>query len=106
MASRLDLHAKLVGILGSQNVYYQPPTSLVLKYPCIIYARGDHWNIKASNKIYRGKWRYQLTVIDKAPGNDDPEQDTCTKLLGLDYVSYDRRFVSDNLYHDILNIYF
>ena len=36
---RLQLHEILVGILGNENVYFQPPANLVMQYPCIRYER-------------------------------------------------------------------
>ena len=41
MASRRELHEILVGILGSKNVYYEPPSSLLMKYPAIVYSLDD-----------------------------------------------------------------
>lgn len=37
MGQRVDLHRKFEIALGSKNVYFQPPESVKLKYPCIIY---------------------------------------------------------------------
>ena len=38
MANRLDLQALLEDLLGSRNVYYQPPESVKMNYPAIVYA--------------------------------------------------------------------
>ena len=35
--SRLELHALLVELLGSTNVYYEPPETLKMSYPAIRY---------------------------------------------------------------------
>jgi len=40
MAQRLEFHQKLVEALGSRNVYFQPPESVQLTYPCIVYERS------------------------------------------------------------------
>ena len=37
MASRLNLHNSLIEALGTKSVYFQPPESVKLVYPCIIY---------------------------------------------------------------------
>ena len=42
MASRLNLQDKLEEVLGSKQVYFQPPESLKLKYPCIVYSRSNN----------------------------------------------------------------
>ena len=41
---RLELDADLRALLGSTNVYFQPPETKKLKYPCFIYERvlGEH----------------------------------------------------------------
>ena len=39
MASRLELQKLLEMLLGNKNVYYQPPASLSISYPCVIYSR-------------------------------------------------------------------
>ena len=38
---RLILHDELITLLGSSNVYFQPPTSIKMNYPCIIYKLDD-----------------------------------------------------------------
>ena len=40
MASRIKLQAKLEELLGSRNVYYQPPETLKIEYPAIIYSKS------------------------------------------------------------------
>ena len=42
MANRLDLQALLEDLLGSRNVYYQPPESDKMNYPAIVYALEDY----------------------------------------------------------------
>lgn len=41
MASRLNLQTFLEEILESRNVYFQPPESVKMKYPAIVYALDD-----------------------------------------------------------------
>ena len=41
MATRLQLQAQLEEMLGSRNVYYQPPESVKLEYPAIVYAKKE-----------------------------------------------------------------
>jgi len=41
MAPRLELQEVLESLLGSRNVYFQPPLNLKMNYPCIIYKRDD-----------------------------------------------------------------
>lgn len=101
MASRLELQTMLEEILGSKEVYYEPPESIKMEYPAIRYSKAKPDNKFADNKAYLKHTRYEITVIDRMP--DNPVID---KLLELPYCSYDRPYTADNLNHDVLTIYF
>lgn len=101
MASRLELQSKLEELLGSRNVYYQPPESLKIEYPAIIYSKSDIQTRFASDSTYSRSHRYELMVIDKMPDNS-----VIDKLLNLPYCSFDRHYKSDNLNHDVLSLYY
>lgn len=103
---RLEFHAILVEIIGSQNpqetrVYFQPPASKVLQYPCIIYSRNAKDEKFANNKLYLGKQRYSVTIIDEDPDSLIPE-----KVSQLPLTSFAQHFTSDDLNHDIYFTYF
>ena len=100
MVDRIDLQTTLQDILGSKNVYYDPPETLKISYPAIIYSKSGLINKKADDANYHINTIYDITVIDKRPDNP-----VIKKLLELPYCSYDRHFVSDNLHHDTLTIY-
>lgn len=93
------LQAKLEELLGSKNVYYQAPGRM--NYPAIKYEIDDIENTHANNWTYRVSRRYKVTVIDRLPDNPVIE-----KLLKLPMCSYDRHYVSDNLNHDVLTLYY
>lgn len=101
MATRLELQTKLEELLGSRNVYYQPPSSVKMDYPAIKYSLNDVESRHANNAVYSLHKEYQITVIDRLP--DNPVID---KLLSLPMCSYDRNYKSDNLNHDVLTLYF
>jgi len=101
MGTRLQLQTVLETILGSKNVYFQPPATIVMKYPCIVYSRSSMDTKFANNVPYSIKNRYQLTVIAK-----DPDSVIPGKVGALSMCVYDRHFTSDNLNHDIFNIYY
>lgn len=101
MASRLELQTKLEELLGSKNVYYQPPASVKMQYPAIIYSKAGIRSDHANNSVYRKLTRYEITVIDRIP--DNPVIDS---LMELSYCSYDRHYVADNLNHDTLTLYY
>ena len=101
MASDQRLQTKLEEILGSRNVYYQPPETLKMNYPCIIYSKRGIKYEYSNDAKYRRKQSYEIIVIDRLPDND-----VIDKLLELPYCSYDRHYTSDNLNHDVLTLYF
>ena len=101
MASRLSLQTMLEQILGSRNVYYQPPTSLKMNYPAIVYARKSIDNKYANNSVYKQDTAYELTVIC-----EDPDSDLVYKISKLPACRFDRHFESDNLNHDAFTLYY
>lgn len=101
MGLRQQLQDLLTEILGTNNVYFQPPSNLVMKYPCIIYKRDDVVTEFANNKPYKHKKRYQVTVVDEDPDSEIPD-----KVAALPLCSFDRFFAADNLNHDVYNLYF
>ena len=101
MGSRLELQNKLEESLGSKNVYYQPPESLKMNYPAIRYSKDGIDSIKADDINYLNHKRYEIIVIDRRPDNS-----VIDELLKLPMCSYDRPYVSDNLHHDVLTLYY
>lgn len=99
---RLELHEKLIDILGSRNVYFQPPSNIQMKYPCIVYQRGTGDTQFADNVGYKFTKRYQIILIDKNPDNNE----VINKLTMLPMCTYDRHYTADNLNHDTFNLYY
>lgn len=100
MASRLELQSKLEAILGTRNVYFQPPPSIQMKYPAIVYERSNIRNTFANNAVYNQKTGYRVTVIDK-----NPDSEYVTKVSQLPLCSFVSHFESDNLNHDVFTIF-
>lgn len=100
MSDRLELHEKLCSILGSRNVYFQPPELVKMEYPAIVYSRNDINSRFANNTLYKSMVAYTLTLIDK-----NPDSEYVDKILRLPYCSFDRHYKSDNLNHDTFIIY-
>ncbi len=102
MARRLQLHEKLCEILGTRNVYFQPPESVKLKYDCIVYKISNRNDIKADNTRYRGFITYEVTYIYRDPDSLLPE-----KIMNeFSYITHNNHFTVDNLHHDIFTIYY
>ena len=101
MANRLDLQSLLEELLGSRNVYYTPPESIKMQYPAIRYSKKKIESVHADDSNYLMRDCYELIVISRTP--DHP---VIKRLLALPYCGYDRPYVADNLYHDVLTIYY
>ena len=100
MASRLELQTTLENILGSRNVYFQPPETVKMKYPAIVYNRETIYNRYADDKTYYNHKQYRLTLIGA-----DPDSKTIDDILALPMCRYIRFYTADNLNHDQFNIY-
>jgi hypothetical protein len=95
MASRLELHEELCDLLGSRNCYYQPPESVKMSYPCIVYNQGKSTERYANDRLYSLNHSYDGIVISK-----DPEYDLVDKIAyHFPKCSTETPYVADNLYH-------
>lgn len=99
MRNRLTLHELLCSILGSRNVYYQSPSSVLMSYPAIRYRRIDIVNRHANDGVYSSTNRYEITVIDEDP--DSPVPDLINQIQSARFI---RPFVADNLNHWVFEI--
>jgi hypothetical protein len=98
---RLELQGVLEGLLGSSNVYFQPPANLAMQYPCIVYQRDNARTDFAGNLPYRYTQRYQVTLIAK-----DPDDETLVRVASLPQCLFNRYFAAGNLNHDVFVLYF
>ena len=102
MASRLELHEELCKLLGSTNVYFNPPEDVMMKYPAIRYSLSGVDHVRANNKIYRNTNQYSLVVIDP-----DPDSQIFTDLLAhFPMCSLGRPYTAENLSHFPLTLYY
>lgn len=85
----------------AENVYYQPPANLRMKYPCICYELDKIRNRDADNGVYRQMVHYTVTVIDTKP-----DSEMTAAMSRLSKASHDRHFISDNLYHDVFSVWY
>jgi len=98
---RLEFHKILAGLLGSSNVYFQPPSTVKMQYPCIVYGRNKLETSYADNLAYSSRLAYTVTVIDANPDSVIPE-----KVSALPLCRFDRHYTAENLNHDVFNVYF
>ena len=101
MSSRTELQTLLESILGTDAVYFQPPSNLEMKYPCIIYRRTKIDTRFANNSPYSHKKKYMVTVIDKNPDSLIPD-----KIVKLPACTHDRQYTASNLNHDVFTLYY
>ena len=101
MASRLKLQTMLENILESRNVYYQPPSSIQMSYPAIVYSINDIDNNFADNSVYRQEHSYEITLIDK-----NPDSKIIPKISKLPTCQFVRQFKTENLNHYIFILYY
>lgn len=99
---RIQLQETLEAILGSSNVYFNPPESIKMKYPCIVYNLTDIDSTRADNLSYHTQRAYQLTCIGKDVDTDLPDR----ILETLEMCSYERSFKSDGLDHHVIRLYY
>lgn len=97
--SRLSLQQELESILGSKNVYFQPPDTVKMKYPCIIYKLSEIPEKHADNEGYISHYCYTLTLIDQDP-------DTCfvDKIMKMRYAKFVKQFSTQGLNHYVFNL--
>ena len=124
MATRLELHTKLCSIFSktgkwlwdpfnfdtddietaiqreaSRHVYYQPPETIKMAYPCIIYTLSRDDLLHADDIAYNRKKRYSVMVVDKNPDSELPDI-----LADMFHVKMERHFTADNLHHFVYTI--
>lgn len=102
MERRIQLQDEFCNLLGTKNAYFQPPASVKIKYPCIVYRLGRPGVRHADNTAYLYMRRYEGVYIHRDP--DDFFIETLEQHFP--YFEFDRRYVADNLYHDSFVLYY
>ena len=98
---RLQLHDILCKISGVKKVYFQPPESVKMEYPCIRYVLEGMPAEYANDRAYRKTNRYMVTVMDK-----DPDSVIPSEVINLPMCSFDRFYTADNLNHWVFSLYY
>jgi len=101
MGLRQDLHDLFKTLLGSNFVYFQPPATLEMTYPCIVYRRDNMVSKFADDAPYNTRTRYQVIYIDRNPDSEIP-----AKIAELPTCVYDRFYTAENLNHDSFKLFF
>lgn len=101
MGTRLELHSMLQAALGSDNVYFQPPPSVKMVYPCIKYERSDATTRFGDNNPYFREKLYKLTLMDT-----NPDSSILEVIAALPKCIFDRHYTASGLNHDVFTISF
>ena len=107
MDKRLELHEILCGVVnitepnGDRHTYFQPPESVKIKYPGIVYSRKNIDSLHASDGVYVQFLGYEIVVID-----EDPDSELVARVSKLPKCSFDRHYTKDNLNHDVFTLYY
>lgn len=100
MGDREELHDKLVAIC--EHAYYQAPSNVSLKYPCVVYVKADIETTHANNGIYNKNTMYNLTVMERDPDHTIGEN----VLDAFSMCSLNTMYVADNVNHTSLSLYY
>lgn len=102
MPSSAQLRERLIAVTGYSNVYLKPPPKDLMVYPCIRVERVSAKVKHADDTAYNVKYRYTITRISKKDDEGFP------KLILENFANsdYDRSYVAEGLYHDVLYIYY
>lgn len=100
--SQKDLDDILLELLGEGvHRYFQPPPSLQIKYPCVVYEISSGNSQYADNHLYIYENRYTLTYLTRHANDSNNE-----KIQTLQKCRFDRRYCSNGLYHNVYDLYF
>ena len=102
MASRLELHEELCEVLGTRNVYFQPPESVKMQYDAIRYSLGGKDLKRANDRIYLNTNQYDGVVITRDPDTPIPDR----LLSHFEMCSFGRPYTADNLNHYPFTLYY
>lgn len=101
MGTRAELSEILHTLLGSDAVYFQPPPTIEMVYPCIVYRLDDITSFHADNVLWKKDRAYLITVIDRDPDSAIPD-----KILEIPKTKFDRFYTADRLNHFVYKVFF
>lgn len=87
-------------ILNGPAVYFQPPPTVEMVYPCIRYKKDGGRIRHADNNPYKTWKKYLITIIDPNPDSIIPDE--VSKLSGVSYV---QNYTANGLHHTVYSVY-
>lgn len=97
MLNRLQVQTTLKSVVT--NVYFQPPESIKIQYPCVVYSLNGIDSIYADDNVYKLHDSYMITYITKKADDTKVEE-----LAMIPKIRYDRLYTSDGLYHHVYTL--
>lgn len=101
MAGRLQLQEELERLLERDSVYFQPPATVALRYPAIVYSRSDIVNNFADNLVYNQYDRYKVITISR-----DPDDSIVRKISLMPTCRFETYYAKDGLNYNVFEIYY
>lgn len=101
MDRRLILQNQLEMIPGVKKVYFQPPASVRMEYPCIRFSKGRPKTLRADDKVYQFVQGYELIVIETNPDSKIAQY----IIENFQMAEINTAYVSNNLYHTSITLY-
>lgn len=96
--NRKELSAKLSSLMeecGEEpKLYFQPPESVKLEYPCIVYHLRTMTSQYAEDAPYKVNVGFDITYITRSPTSQFP-----AKIVKQPQIGFDRYYTSDGLHH-------
>ena len=100
MGTRIDLHTELLELCD--RAYYQPPSSVKMKYPCFVYSLSKVRPKYADNAVYKKFTAYTITYISLSVADGIID----TMLTGFPYCRFDRHYIADDLHHYVFELFY
>lgn len=97
---RLELAIKLEDFCP--NCYYQPPSDITMKYPCIIYNKDTPLQSNANDFNYISIDKYILTIVEYKADTGVAEK--IRDAFRTARIS--QKYIADRLHHTKIELYF
>lgn len=101
LPQKTDLIQSKLRSLGIDNVYFEPPQTVKMAYPCAVFHRGTISSRSANNRVYKIDDSYELKYITR-----EPDSEMVHKILrAFQMIRHIRHYTADGLHHDQFKLY-
>lgn len=102
LSQKTDIIQSKLRSLGINNVYFEPPQTIKIAYPCAIFHRGTISSRSADNRTYKKDDSYDLQWICREPDSEMVH----TILEEFRMIRHIRHFTADGLHHDQFKLFY